>query len=206
MKNDDLQMDEELARAIAGGQVDAFVVGTDSNRRVLLLANAYQRYRQLVELMQQGAVTVNAHGSILYANQTFSRMLGLPLAQLYTAPLDTYFLLEDRARLGSFLMLSARNSQIEAHLARPDGSSLPVRMSLASFSDGYATLLVTDLRPTQWPALTIDALDAIRDSVEKLNRMASAEAPARAELDHIAEQVNGLARMLDEMLDIKREG
>ena len=37
---------------------NAFVVGDDNSRRVLLLATAYQRYRQLVERMAQGAVTV----------------------------------------------------------------------------------------------------------------------------------------------------
>jgi PAS domain S-box-containing protein len=196
----------DLTRAIAGGEVDAFVVGSESNRRVLLLANAYQRYRHLVERMDQGAVTVNAHGSILYANQKFSQMLGLPLAQLYTAPLETYVLVADRARLGSYLMLSSRDSQLEVSLARSDGAARPVRLSLASFADGYATLLVTDLRPMQWPALTVDALDAIRDSVEKLNRTLSKDDKARAELDQIAEQVNGLARMIDEMLDVKGAG
>ena len=194
---------EDLARAISRGEVDAFVVGSESSRRVLLLANAYQRYRQLVERMDQGAVTVNAHGSILYANHRFSQMLGIPLAQLYTAPLDAYVLVADRARLSSYLMLASRESQMELSITRRDGSSLPVRLSLASFADGYATLLVTDLRPMQWPALTVDALDAIRDSVEKLNRALPADTNARAELDHIAEQVNGLARMIDEMLDVK---
>ncbi len=192
----------DLSRAIAGGEVDAFVVGGEGNRRVLLLANAYQRYRQLVERMDQGAVTVNAHGGILYANQKFSQMVDLPLAQLYTAPLEAYVLVADRARLSSFLMLSARDSQIEIGLTRRQGTSLPVRLSLASFADGYATLLVTDLRPMQWPSLTVDALESIRDSVEKLNRTAH-DGKARGELDQIAEQVNGLARMIDEMLDVK---
>jgi PAS domain S-box-containing protein len=203
--NGDQEMLDDLGRAIARGEVDAFVVGEDHNRRVLLLANAYQRYRQLVERMQQGAVTVNSHGSILYANQKFSQMLSLPLAQLYTAPLDAYVLVADRARLGSYLMLSSRESQLEVSLTRRDGTTLPVRLSLASFSDGYATLLVTDLRPMQWPTLTVEALDAIRDSVEKLNRSGISEPKAREELAHIAEQVNGLAHMIDEMLDVKGE-
>ena len=67
-----LEESADVCRAIMGGEVDAFVVGQDNNRRVLLLATAYQRYRQLVERMQQGAVTVSPQGAILYANQRFA--------------------------------------------------------------------------------------------------------------------------------------
>ena len=100
----DLLEAEELRKAIIGGEVDAFVVGReDGNRKVLLLANAYQRYRQLVEKMQQGAITTSPQGGILYANQRFSQLLGIPLAHLYTAPLQSYVRAPDGARLAAFL-------------------------------------------------------------------------------------------------------
>ena len=56
----------------------------------------------------------------------------------------------------------------------------------------------------QWPALTVDALDSIRDSVEKLNHRLGADAEARAALQNISEEVNGLARVIDEILDVTR--
>ena len=202
MKHNPTESDE-LRRAITDGEVDAFVVGNENSRRVLLLATAYQRYRQLVERMAQGAVTVTGQGSILYANQKFADMLAIPLAQLYTAPLEAYVGIGDRARLSSFLMLSTRNSQLELAISRRDGTTLPVRLSLATYSDGYATLLATDLRPMQWPSLTVDALDSIRDSLERLNQGAiGKDAAAREALDRISEEINGLARMIDEMLDV----
>jgi len=200
---DMLQEAEDVRRAIAQGEVDAFVVGKDNNQRVLLLANAYQRYRQLVERMQQGAVTLTTQGAILYANQRFSQMLGVPLAQLYTAPLEAYVGIGDRARLSSFLMLSSRDSQIELNINRRDGTTVPVRLSLATFTEGYATLLVTDMRPMQWPSLAVDALDSIRNSVEKLNPSVGASPETRAALENISEEINGLARMIDEMLDVE---
>jgi len=202
--NHDQSESDELRRAITAGEVDAFVVGNESNRRVLLLATAYQRYRQLVERMAQGAVTVSGQGNILYANQKFADMLAIPLAQLYTAPLEAYVGMGDRARLSSFLIVSARNSQIELALTRRDGTTLPVRLALATYADGYATLLATDLRPLQWPSHTVDALDSIRDSLEKLNQGAiGKDAAARAALDRISAEINGLARMIDEMLDVE---
>lgn len=198
-----LEEAEDVRRAISRGEVDAFVVGPGGSGRVLLLANAYQRYRQLVERMQQGAVTATANGHILFANQRFSEMLGVPLAQLYTAPLESYVGVSDRARLSAFLMVSARDSQIEVELNRRDGSSIPVRLSLASFADGYASLLVTDLRPLQWPSMALDALDSIRSSLERLNRDVASHPAAHDSLRNISEEINGLARMIDEMIDVE---
>jgi PAS domain S-box-containing protein len=198
-----LEEAEDVRRAITRGEVDAFVVGPGGSGRVLLLANAYQRYRQLVERMQQGAVTATANGHILFANQRFSEMLGVPLAQLYTAPLESYVTVSDRARLSAFLMVSARDSQIEVELNRRDGANIPARLSLASFADGYASLLVSDLRPLQWPSMALDALDSIRSSLEKLNQSFAGDAPARDAFRAISEEINGLARMIDEMIDVE---
>jgi PAS domain S-box-containing protein len=201
-----LEEAEDVRRAITRGEVDAFVIGPGGSGRVLLLANAYQRYRQLVERMSQGAVTSTGEGHILFANQRFSDMLGIPLAQLYTAPLESYVPVSDRARLSTFLMVSARDSRIEVELSRRDGTAIPVRMSLASFADGYASLLVTDLRPMQWPNVALDALDSIRRSLEKLNRDLAGEERARDALRNISEEINGLARIIDEMIDVERVG
>jgi PAS domain S-box-containing protein len=201
-----LQEAEEMHRAIGRGEVDAFVVEPGGNTRVLLLANAYQRYRQLVERMQQGAVTATPDGQILFSNQRFADMLGVPLAQLYTGPFESYVSIGDRARLSSFLMLSARDSSVEVELSRRDGTTIPVRISVASFADGYATVLVTDMRPMQWPTLAIDALDSIRGSLEKLNHSLAADSAARGALRNISEEINGLARMIDEMLDVEAIG
>ena len=201
---DRLEEAEDVHRAISRGEVDAFVIGPGGNARVLLLANAYQRYRQLVERMSQGAITSTPGGQILFSNQRFADLAGVPLAQLYTAPLESYVAVGDRARLSRFLMLSARESHVEVDVQRTDGVAVPVRISIASFADGYATLLVTDLRPTQWPTLAVDALDSIRNSLDRLNRDLPPDTRAHESLRNISEQLNGLARMIDEMLDVER--
>jgi len=198
-----LEEAEDVRRAITRGEVDAFVVAPGGNNRVLLLANAYQRYRQLVERMQQGAMTASPNGQILFANQRFADMVAVPLAQLYTAPLESYVKLGDRARLSAFLMMTARDARIDVELERRDGVAIPARLSIASFADGYATLLVSDLRPMQWPRLAVDALDSIRNSLESLNRSLAADPAARDALRDISVEINGLARMIDEMLDVE---
>jgi PAS domain-containing protein len=198
-----LEEAEDVRRAITQGEVDAFVVGPGAQSRVLLLANAYQRYRQLVERMQQGALTATPDGQILFANQRFADMLAVPIAQLYTAPLESYVGVGDRARLSRFVILSARNSEVDVELKRRDGTTIPARFSIASFTDGYATVLVTDLRPMQWPSRAVDALESIRNSLEKLNHRVAGDGTARDSLRDISEEINGLARMIDEMLDVE---
>ena len=195
-----LEEAEDMHRAITRGEVDAFVVGPGGNARVLLLANAYQRYRQLVERMQQGAITATPDGHVLFANQRLADLLGMPISRIYAATLESYVVVADRARLSRYLMLCARDSRIDVELGGSDGATIPVRISLVSFTDGYATLLVTDLRPEQWPSLAVDALESIRSSVEKLNRNLAGNDGARESLADITQQINGLARMIDEAM------
>jgi len=199
-----LEEAEDVRRAITRGEVDAFVIGPGGSGRVLLLANAYQRYRQLVERMQQGAVTLSGDSRVLYANQRFADMVGMPLSQLYTIALDSLVSVADRARIGTFLLISARDSRMELDLRRRDGTAIPVVLSHAAVSDGYTTLLVSDQRPLQWPALAGDALDSIRIALEHLNRSPGLDPQAREALESISEQINALARMSEEMVDVQR--
>ena len=200
-----VQEAEDTCLAISRGEVDAFVVGTqEEQRRVLLLAGAYQRYRQLVEHMQQGAVTCSPQGDILYANQRFAAMLDVPLSSLYAAPLESYVAVPDRARLNAFLLLSARGSRIDVTLHRRDGHILPVRLSLTSFGDGYASILVTELSMTQRLDEVEHSLNAIRDAVEVLNRVSAGDEAGRQALKAIGAEINGLARLADELRDEQR--
>jgi PAS domain S-box-containing protein len=191
---------EQLREAIASGEVDAFLVGKDDKeKRVLLLAGAYQRYRQLVEQMQQGAITCSVHGDILYANQRFAQMIGVPLSQLYAAPLDGYVSVPDRARLSSFLLVSARMSAMELAFSRRDGMMLPARLELVNFADGYATILVTALGQQQWATVAEDALNIMRTALEGLNRATIGDARAKRSMELLAHEINNLARLADEI-------
>jgi PAS domain S-box-containing protein len=193
--NIDLLEAEELRKAIIGGEVDAFVVGRDDgNRKVLLLANAYQRYRQLVEKMQQGAITTSSQGGILYANQRFSEFLGIPLAQIYTAPLQSYVRPADRSRLAAFLERGTP-STIEISFTTREGATIPVRLSLAAL-DGYASILVTELKALEWTRFAASALQSMRDSLGKLNAL-EGDPRARPALDALREQVDALAQLID---------
>ena len=200
-----VQEAEDTCLAISRGEVDAFVVGAaEEQKRVLLLAGAYQRYRQLVEHMQQGAVTCSPQGDILYANQRFAAMLDVPLSSLYAAPLESYVAVSDRPRLSAFLLLSARGSRTDVTLHRRDGHIVPVRLSLTSFGDGYASVLVTELTMPQRLDEVEQSLNAIRDALEVLNRVCASDEGGRQAVKAIGTEINSLARLADELRDEQR--
>jgi PAS domain S-box-containing protein len=136
------QVDEGQAtlEAIRKGAVDAFVVG---GRQVMLLDSATAPYRTLVERMRQGAVTVQPDGIIVYANERFISMIGVPYGRLIGSPLSALVAESDRAAFAS--MMAARdNSQAELKLRCGNGER-PVTQATMTSLDGHKLFLFTDL-------------------------------------------------------------
>lgn len=158
-----LEEAEELRRAISGGEVDAFVVGpSDEAKRVLLLSGSYARYRQIVEDMRQGAVTLTKTGDILFANHSFAEMVGEPLIDLFRSPFEHYLHIADRARFAALLAARPGEPDVDLALRRRDGGAVAVRLSLVSGSDGFVTLIVSDRRGEQPLEEAGETLEAIR--------------------------------------------
>jgi formate hydrogenlyase transcriptional activator len=70
-----LNQSENMLEAIRSGAVDAIVVDTPAGERFFMLHGAETPYREMVETMSEGAVTVRADGVILYSNQRFADMV-----------------------------------------------------------------------------------------------------------------------------------
>ena len=122
---------EELRHAISHGQVDAFVVGpSEDSKRVLMLSGAYARYRQLVEEMQQGAVTVSRSGEIMFANQAFAAMLGLAPIDIFRVPLTRYLAAADAGDATTLLQPHPGKAEVKATLRAPNGKQRPVRIAI----------------------------------------------------------------------------
>ena len=79
---------EDMLRAIGAGEVDAFVVADrEGARRVYALSPADRPYRMFVEHMREGAATVSADGTVLFANARLAELVGMPRVALVGAPL-----------------------------------------------------------------------------------------------------------------------
>ena len=93
-ENDELlwQLEEamETLNAIRTGQVDALVVkGPNEEHQLYTLKTADQSYRVFIEKMNEGAVTLNEQGVIVYCNTMFASVVGLPLSKIIGLSFDT---------------------------------------------------------------------------------------------------------------------
>lgn len=140
---------EETLRAIRTGEVDA-VFGTGRRRdRVFTLTGAEHAYRVLIESMNEGALTLTADKTILYANQCFASTVKCPLEQVIGGSFRRFLSAADRARLRPLMKRAAKSGgKVEVLLAAADGTPVPARLSLRPLAGaGAATfgLVVTDM-------------------------------------------------------------
>lgn len=70
---------QQSLQAILAGNVDALVVSGTQGEQVFSLISADHPYRILLEGMSEGALTLNREGLVLYCNERFAKMTGLPL-------------------------------------------------------------------------------------------------------------------------------
>lgn len=151
---------EAICHALCAGEVDAFVVGnSDQSKRVMLLSGAYARYRQLVEDMLQGAVTVTSSGEILFANHAFADMVGVPVVDLFRSQLASHVAPAERAALQPLLAPHPGEREVQLAFVRPDGTRAHVRAAVVSSSDDFITLILTPRPPGDLDAeATVDAI------------------------------------------------
>jgi len=187
---------EELRHAISHGQVDAFIVGpTEDSKRVLMLSGAYARYRQLVEEMQQGAVTVSRSGEIMFANQAFAAMVGLAPIDIFRVPLTRYLAAADAGEAAILLQPHPGKAEIKATLRGVNGKQRPVRIALITASDEFNTLLVTGRDEKEDEAgATVDAIrngsvDALVVAGEQVVMLDSAQRFYQAAVDRMQQGV-----------------
>ena len=146
---------EETLRAIRTGEVDAVVVAGKKGPQVFTLEGAEHAYRVLIESMNEGALTVTADAVILYANQSFARMVKRPLEQVLGSSFHRVLSVANQALLRPLLKRTVESGfRIEALLHAGDGSQLPAQISscpLPKNGSKSATfgLVVTDMTETR---------------------------------------------------------
>lgn len=141
---------EEMLQAIQEGEVDAFVLTTPKGPRVFTIQTADHSYRRLVEEMQQGAMILSSGGIILYANQSFSNLLGVPIETITGTPFQTFFSPQDSQLIETHLKSPNwdQHNTLELCLSSPQGLEIPIYITLSSLEidDTLMTcVIVTDL-------------------------------------------------------------
>jgi PAS domain S-box-containing protein len=142
---------QEALRAIQSGEVDTLVVSGKKGPHVFTLQGADRAYRLLIESMNEGALTLTTDKTIIYANESFAKMVGRPLKQVMGSSFREYLSEGDQTLLRSHIKRSVRaGSKILVSLHAVDRSQMPVQISIrrtASKGMDSATIgmVVTDL-------------------------------------------------------------
>jgi len=140
---------EETLLAIRRGEVDAVVVKGAAGPQVYTLLNADRPYRNIVERMHEGALTLAPDGTILYANQSLATCLGLALPHIIGQKLARFITPDDQVIFSELLAKAgAGGGRAELALVPLDGKPVPVHLSMVDLQDEDKIItsgIVTDL-------------------------------------------------------------
>ncbi len=145
----ELREARETLDAIRTGDVDALVLGSPGEERVFALAGADRPYRLLVDAMHEGAATVSAGGTVLYANAGLGELVGRTVDLVVGTPAMELAASGDRAVLAELLAVGVgEHAEGEVELVGPEGAAIGVLLSVVAFElDGtlLRSLVATDL-------------------------------------------------------------
>lgn len=163
--------------AIRNGQVDAFIVKDDEGHQLYTLKTADQTYRVFIEKMNEGAVTLNREGVILYSNSSFAAMVNEPLEKVIGLNFNT-FVAEVSVDKYAQIIREGWNADCkgEVLLSNRDGKLTPCLLSCTTLDldEGTAlSLILTDLtaqKETEWELkIKNDQLEEAQNIAERLN-------------------------------------
>lgn len=139
----------ETIEAIRTGQVDALVVNdAEAGHQLYTLKTADHSYRVFIEKMNEGAVTLNEDGIILYANSRFASMLGATLSGIVGKLFESFVAHDCLAMFRDvFAMAWQKDIQIELKICK-NNETVPCQLSLTvlQLDEGLSlSVIVTDL-------------------------------------------------------------
>jgi len=146
---------EATLQAIRRGEVDTVLVKGRQGPQVFTLKGAEHTYRVLIESMNEGALTLTADKTILYANQCFARMVRCPLEQVIGSSFSRFLSAPDQVILRRLLQRASKaGTKIQVKLETGDSSQLPAQISIRrlaknGFKQAPFGLVVTDMTEAQ---------------------------------------------------------
>jgi PAS domain S-box-containing protein len=127
-----LKDSDEILRALRAGEVDAIIAETAAGMGVFTLKGADHPYREMVETMSEGAVTVGAEGLIVYCNHRFADMLKTDLKAVMGTPLVAHFVEPDHvSRITTQLLCG--------------GEMIPVSVAISADAASHFVIIVSDM-------------------------------------------------------------
>jgi PAS domain S-box-containing protein len=223
-----LEEAEETLRAVSAGEIDAFIVQGPRGEQVYSLRSAEQPYRTLVEEMQEGAAILTLTGDILYCNRQLATLVGIALEDAISRPFDRFVSVLDRLAFAA--LRKSGCGKCRAQLIHADGHCIDVYLSLSTSRSDDDTerlnLIVTDLSALldaqserdraeqenqakdEFMAMLAhelrNPLSAISAAIQVMEASQGQESAVRRARSIIGRQVQHLARLVDDLLDVSR--
>ncbi len=145
---DRLSEAEETLRAIRNGEVDAFVGSGPEGERIYTLKGADEAYRLMVQDMAEGALTLTSEGLILFANEQFASILGIPLEDTIGSCFQDFVSPDCRDALSALIARTQTGKQKAELYVQSSAGVVPINISLNRMNQegtGYVCAVVTDL-------------------------------------------------------------
>lgn len=140
----------ELLTAIRTGTVDALVVEGPKGEQVYSLIGADHPYRIFVEHMNDGAVTIDENGIIVYANRLFAKLVSLSSESTIGRELVRFLSPDERVQWDDLIReTNGEPCKRELTLLSASGESIPILLSahhLPIEPGRFYCCIVSDLR------------------------------------------------------------
>jgi PAS domain S-box-containing protein len=135
--------------AIRTGQVDALLVEGDDGLQLYALKTADQTYRMFVEQMNEGAVTLNPDGLILYCNSSFATIVQSSASRITGQILSDFVRPADQESCTALLSPGwSEDAKAELYLTNNAGIVVPCQLSVSALTmdqNKLLSVIVTDL-------------------------------------------------------------
>jgi PAS domain S-box-containing protein len=212
---------ESNLQAIYSGEIDALLLADENgDRRIFTLRSADAPYRALVERMQEGAATLSVGGDIVYCNQRFADLVGVPLEHVFGASITQFLPPAEGGILRAMLDHGSGRYQTRLVLDGQEATEVQVTLSSIVLDDvEHRTLIVSDISSLaraqrenrskdEFLAMLAhelrNPLGAIQGAVHALALLNQTEPMALRATGIIKRQVVHMARLVDDLLDVGR--
>lgn len=224
------QLDEahEIINAIHKGEIDAFVVNNEGRHELYTLKSADKTYRLFIEKMNEGAITLNRQGIVLYSNSAFAHLLNAPLGNVIGSPFEDFIPADHRSMVIQLIRDAWLLQESKAEISLPvNGKPIPVLLSMNTLeTDGGVALsiIAADLslqKETQEQKKAMEKKDefitiashelktpvtSIKGYVQLLKYDFEKEGNKAAAnvLSKVDTQINKLTSLIGDLLDVKK--
>jgi PAS domain S-box-containing protein len=159
---------EDTLEAIRTGAVDALVGSDEHSEHIFTLQSVDYSYRVMAESMNEGAVTLDKNGIIVFVNQTFSDLAGREMSTLLGARFDDFLPSSLQDGFSSFLKECTVGPQRgEFSIASTHSGTTPVTISGTIFEIAgkqNVCLIISDLTERK------DAEQKLRNAYEEVEK------------------------------------